>query len=90
VSDIDRRRHEGERRAVIPYDNTYRIYQIERSSSPAEVQSADAQAARLACAISSLFRGMVQPARAIRRPAATVVPGLPRRRDQVACGGGQS
>ena len=51
----------------MPYD-TYRLYQIERAKSPAEVQRADEQAARLISAISSLLRGLTRPVRAIRRP----------------------
>jgi hypothetical protein len=45
----------------MPYD-TYRLYQIQRPKSPCEVQRADEQAARLASAISSLFRGFRRPA----------------------------
>ena len=52
---------------MIPYD-TYRLYQIERAKSPAEVQRADEQAARLISAISSLLRSLTQPVRAMRRP----------------------
>ena len=51
----------------MPYD-TYRLYQIERAKSPAEVQRADEQAARLISAVSSLLRGLTRPVRAIRRP----------------------
>ena len=51
----------------MPYD-TYRLYQIERAKSPAEVQRADEQAARPISAISSLLRGLTRPVRAIRRP----------------------
>jgi hypothetical protein len=51
----------------MPYD-TYRLYQIERAKSPAEVQRADEQAARLASAASSLLRCLTRPMRAIRRP----------------------
>jgi hypothetical protein len=51
----------------MPYD-TYRLYQIERAKSPAEVQRADEQAARLISATSSLLRGLTRPVRAIRRP----------------------
>ena len=50
----------------MPYD-TYRLYQIERAKSPAEVQRADEQAARLIAAVSSLLRGLTRPVRAIRR-----------------------
>ena len=57
---------------MLPYD-TYRIYQIERGKSPAEVRRADEQAARLASAVSSLFRGLTRPDRAMRalHPART-------------------
>ena len=51
----------------MPYD-THRLYQIERTKSPAEVQRADEQAARLISAVSSLLRGLTRPVRAIRRP----------------------
>ena len=51
----------------MPYD-TYRLHQIERAKSPAEVQRADEQAARLMSAVSSLLRGLTRPVRAIRRP----------------------
>jgi hypothetical protein len=44
-------------------------YQVERAKSPAEIQRADEQAARLASAISSLFRGMTRPVRAVRAPS---------------------
>ena len=56
----------------MPY-NSYRLYQIERAKSPVEVQRADEQAALLASAVSSLFRGIAQPLRAMRRsfPAGT-------------------
>ena len=46
-----------------PYD-TYRIYQIERAKSPAEVRREDQQAAQLASALSSLFHGITWTARA--------------------------
>jgi hypothetical protein len=60
-----------------PYD-TYRLYQIERAKSPAEVRRADEQAARLASAISSLFRGVTRPVRAVRAPSAAAAHHLPR------------
>jgi hypothetical protein len=53
---------------MMPYD-TYRLYQIERAKSPAEVRRADEQAARLASAASSLFRGITRPWRASHRAA---------------------
>jgi hypothetical protein len=51
----------------MPYD-TYRVHQIERAKSPAEVRRADEQAARLAAAASSLFRDITRALRAMRRP----------------------
>ena len=48
---------------MMPYD-TYRIYQIERNKSYAEVRYADEQAGRFACAVSSLLRGLTRPRRA--------------------------
>ena len=51
---------------MMPYD-IYRLYQIERAKSPAEVRRADEQAARLASAASSLFRGITRPWRAMRK-----------------------
>jgi hypothetical protein len=62
---------------MMPYDN-YRLYQIERAKSPAEIQRADEQAARLASAISSLFRGMTRAARAARAPSPAASQHLPR------------
>lgn len=47
---------------------SYQLYQIERAKNPAEVQRADEQAARLASALSSLFRGTARPVGAIPRP----------------------
>jgi hypothetical protein len=52
---------------MMPYD-TYRVYQIERAKSPGEIRRADEQAARLASAVSWLFRGIMRPARAVSRP----------------------
>jgi hypothetical protein len=62
---------------MVPYD-TYRIYQIERVKSPAEARYAEQQAAQLASALSSLFRGLTRPVRAVRRPSLAVVRRLPR------------
>jgi hypothetical protein len=62
---------------MMPYD-IYRIYQTERAKSPAEVRRADEQAAQVACAVSSLLRGLTRPVRAVRRPFPAAVPGLPR------------
>ena len=61
----------------MPYDN-YRLYQIERTKSPAEVRRADEQAARLASAASSLFRCITRPWQARRRPSRTATRDLPR------------
>ena len=57
-------------RIMMPYD-TYRLYQIERAKSPAEVRRADDQAARLASAASSLFQSIMRPSRVRRRPSRT-------------------
>jgi hypothetical protein len=65
---------------MMPYDN-YRLYQIERAKSPAEVRRADEQAARLASAASSLFRGITRPWRAMRRSSPVATRELPRPAD---------
>jgi hypothetical protein len=62
---------------MMPYD-TYRLYQIERTKSPAEVRRADEQAARLASAASSLFRSITRPWLAMRRPSRTATRDLSR------------
>jgi hypothetical protein len=62
---------------MIPY-NSYRLYQIERAKSPAEIRRADEQAARLAVAASSFFRGITRPVRAMRRPSPIATCRLPR------------
>jgi hypothetical protein len=62
---------------MMPY-HTYRLYQIERAKSRAEVRRADEQAARLASAASSLVRGITRSWRAIRRPFPAVTRDLPR------------
>ena len=64
-------------KVMMPYD-TYRLYQIERAKSPAEVQRADEQAARLASVISSLFRAITRPVRAVRTEAPAAAPRRPR------------
>ena len=61
----------------MPYD-TYRLHQIERANSPAEVRRADEQAARVASAASSPLRSITRPARAVRRPFPAAAPSLPR------------
>ncbi len=60
---------------MMPYDS-YRIYQIERAKSTAEVRRGDEQAARLASAVSSLVRGLTGPVRVLRRPSLATAPGL--------------
>jgi len=42
-------------RTVIPYD-AYRLYQIQRTKSSAEIQRADEQAARTASGLAALFQ----------------------------------
>jgi hypothetical protein len=74
---INRPFGKGVRTPMVPYD-TYRIYQIERAKSLAEVRCADAQAARVVFAISSLLRGIIRPVRTVRGPARPPVPGPPR------------
>ena len=64
----------------MPYD-TYRLHQIERAKSPAEVRRADEQAARLASAASSLVRGITRPWRAMRRASPAATRDLPRPAD---------
>jgi hypothetical protein len=62
---------------MMPYD-TYRLYQIERAPSPAEVRYADEQAACMASAVSSLFRGVTRLVRTTRRPSGVPAHGRPR------------
>ena len=62
---------------MVPYD-TYRIYQIERAKSLAEVRRADEHAALFAFAVSSLFGGITRRARAVRRLHPAGSRGLPR------------
>jgi hypothetical protein len=50
-----------------PYD-TYRLYQIERAKSSAEIQRADEQAARFASALSWLFGGIMRRTHPVRMP----------------------
>jgi hypothetical protein len=47
---------------MMPYD-TYRLYQADRATSPAEVRCADERAGRLAAAASRLFRSVTRPPR---------------------------
>jgi hypothetical protein len=44
----------GAVRTVTPYD-AYRLYQIQRTKSSAEIRHADEQAARIASALAALF-----------------------------------
>jgi hypothetical protein len=62
---------------MMPYD-TYRLYQIERVKSPAELRRAGEQAAWLASAASSPFRGITRPMRALGRPSSAAAGRLPR------------
>jgi hypothetical protein len=59
------------------YD-AYRLYQIERVKGPGEVLRADEQTARHVSAVSSLFRGIARPIRAVRRHDVTAARGVPR------------
>jgi hypothetical protein len=52
---------------MMPYD-TYRLYQIERAKSSAEIQRADKQAARFAAALSWLFGGIMRRTQPVCRP----------------------
>ena len=62
---------------MMPYD-MYRLYQIERAPSIAEARYADAQAARMASAVSSLFGGVTRLRRMMRSPSAPPTQGIPR------------
>ena len=62
---------------MMPY-NSYRLYQIERAKSPAEIRRADEQAARVASEASSLVRSITRHVRAMRRPSAAGTCRLPR------------
>jgi len=58
--------------------DSYRLYWIERAKSPAEIQRADEQAARLVSAVSWLSRaigGPPEPRAGHTRPCATAHPG---------------
>jgi hypothetical protein len=59
----------------MPYD-TYRLHQIGRAKSSAEVRRADEQAARVASALSSLLLSITRPARAEHKPFPAAPPGL--------------
>jgi hypothetical protein len=62
---------------MMPYDS-YRLYQVQRVKSRAEVRHADEQAARLASAVSWLLRGITQPRRAALSASPAAPPALPR------------
>ena len=62
---------------MMPYD-TYRLYQVERVKSCAEVRRADEQLGRLASAASSLFRRVTRRAPAVRGPYPSAARGVPR------------
>ena len=53
---------------MMPY-SSYRLYQLERAKSPAEIRHADDQAGRLASAASSVFRSITGPFRVRQRPS---------------------
>jgi hypothetical protein len=61
-------------RIMMPYE-FYRLYQAERVKSPAEIQRADMQAARLVSAVASVFRSITRPVRAVRRLGPSAVRG---------------
>ena len=65
---------------MMPFDS-YQLYQVERAKSPAEIRRADEQAAWLASAASSLFRGITRPWRAMQRPSPVAPRDLPRPAD---------
>jgi hypothetical protein len=52
---------------MMPCD-TYRLYQLERTKSPREIQCADRQAARFAAALSGPFRAIARALWAVRKP----------------------
>jgi hypothetical protein len=66
---------------MMPYD-TYRLYQIERAKSPAEIRRADEQAAQVASAASSLFRAITRPWRTMRTPSRSQRATYPAQPDQ--------
>ena len=64
---------------MMPSDS-YRLYQVEREMSAAEVRRADEQAGRLAAAVGRLVRGITRPVRSaptMTRVARTAEPGRP-------------
>jgi len=64
---------------MMPSDS-YRLYQVERVMSAAEVRRADEQAGRLAAAVGRLVRGITRPVRSaptMTRVARTAEPGRP-------------
>jgi hypothetical protein len=69
---------------MMPYD-TYRLYQKERATSPAEIQRADERAARFASALSWLSGGIMRRTHPVRRPyPAAARGGASRRAEPVA------
>ncbi len=76
---------------MVPYD-TYRIYQIERAKSPAEVRRADEQAAQLAPLSPRCF--VASPGRCAPCPrlhsAGSSAPASPARPDQPALAGSKA
>jgi hypothetical protein len=52
---------------MMPIDS-YRLYQVERVKSGAEVRYADEQLGRLAATVSGRFQAIARPAPARRRP----------------------
>jgi len=48
------------------YYDSYRLYQVERPKSAAEIRYADVQAGQLAATLSALFRGITWPRRVTR------------------------
>jgi hypothetical protein len=52
---------------MMPYD-TYRLYQLERTKSPREIQCAGRQAAQFAAALSGPFRAIATALWAVRKP----------------------
>ena len=61
------RRAELQEAAMMPYEN-YRLYQIERPKTAAEIRLADEHAGRLAAAVTRMLSNLTQGPRR-RRPA---------------------
>jgi hypothetical protein len=62
---------------MMSYDS-YRLYQVERAKSSAEIRRAEEQLGRLAAVASSLFRRVTRPVRAVRGPYSSAARGVPR------------